>query len=80
MVNVILDRWFVDNDGVPWVVDYKTSYREGAGGEQFIDGKWDYYRPQLDRYAVLLASKRGVEPETVRRCLYFPLMKASRDW
>ena len=80
VVNVILDRWFVDEDGVPWVVDYKTSYREGAGGEQFIDGKLDYYRPQLDRYAVLLAAKRGVEPETVRRCLYFPLMKASRVW
>ena len=80
VMNVVLDRWFVDNDGVPWVVDYKTSYREGAGGEQFIDGKLEYYRPQLDRYAALLAAKRGVEPETVRRCLYFPLMKASRVW
>ncbi len=80
VVNVILDRWFVDKDGVPWVVDYKTSYREGAGGEEFIDGKLEYYRAQLDRYAVLLAAKRGVDPDSVRRCLYFPLMKASRVW
>ena len=28
----------------------------------------------------LLAANRGVDSETVRRCLYFPLMKASRVW
>ena len=35
--SVVIDRCFVDRDGVRWVVDYKTSAHEGGGLEEFLD-------------------------------------------
>ncbi|MEX2353429.1 MAG: UvrD-helicase domain-containing protein, partial [Gammaproteobacteria bacterium] len=29
LVNIIIDRTFIDNDGVRWIIDYKTSRHEG---------------------------------------------------
>ena len=77
LVRVVFDRSFVDHDGVRWVVDYKTSLHGGGSLEEFLDREVERYRPQLDRYAAL-AAKLG--PEPVRVGLYFPLMRAWREW
>ena len=76
LVNVAIDRSFVD-DGVRWVVDYKTGSHEGAGREAFLDREVERYREQLERYARLVA---GLGPEPVRCGLYFPLLGAWRAW
>jgi ATP-dependent helicase/nuclease subunit A len=76
MLRVVLDRSFIDA-GVRWVIDYKTSQHEGGGLEEFLDREVLRYRPQLERYA-RLASRLG--PEPVRLGLYFPLMRAWREW
>jgi ATP-dependent helicase/nuclease subunit A len=75
IVRVVFDRSFVD-EGVRWVIDYKTSEHEGGGLDQFLDREVERYRSQLQRYAVL-ARKLG--PEPVRVGLYFPLMRAWRE-
>jgi ATP-dependent exoDNAse (exonuclease V) beta subunit len=77
VVRVIFDRSFVDEQGVRWVIDYKTSQHVGGGVEEFLDREVERYRPQLKRYAVL-AQRLG--PEPVRLGLYFPLMRAWREW
>jgi len=77
VVRVVFDRSFVDEDGVRWVIDYKTSQHAGGGLDEFLDREVDRYRPQLYRYAQL-ARKLG--PERVRVGLYFPLMRAWREW
>jgi ATP-dependent exoDNAse (exonuclease V) beta subunit len=77
VVSVIIDRTFVDAEGVRWVVDYKTSSHEGAGLEEFLDRERERYRPQLERYAQLL---RGLGDEPIRLGLYFPLLSAWREW
>jgi ATP-dependent exoDNAse (exonuclease V) beta subunit len=77
IVNVIVDRTFVDAEGVRWIVDYKTSTHEGGGLEAFLDNEQERYRPQLERYAALVA-KLG--PESVRLGLYFPLLSGWREW
>ena len=77
IVRVIFDRSFIDDDGMRWVVDYKTSQHTGGNLEEFLDREVDRYRPQLYRYAQL-ARKLG--PEPVRVGLYFPLMGAWREW
>ncbi len=77
VVRVVFDRSFVDEDGVRWVIDYKTSQHAGGSLEEFLDREVDRYRPQLHRYAHL-ARKLG--PERVRVGLYFPLMRAWREW
>jgi ATP-dependent exoDNAse (exonuclease V) beta subunit len=75
-VRVVFDRSFVDEQGVRWVIDYKTSQHLGSGIEQFLDREVERYRPQLQRYA-RIAQRLG--PEPVRVGLYFPLMWAWRE-
>jgi ATP-dependent helicase/nuclease subunit A len=76
VTRVVFDRSFID-DGVRWVIDYKTSQHLGGGLEQFLDSEVERYRPQLQRYAQLA---RRMGPEPVRLALYFPLMRAWREW
>jgi ATP-dependent exoDNAse (exonuclease V) beta subunit len=77
VVRAVFDRSFIDDTGIRWVIDYKTSQHQGSGIEQFLDREVERYRPQLQRYA-RLASRLG--PEPVRLGLYFPLMCAWREW
>lgn len=77
VVRVVFDRSFVDDRGIRWVIDYKTSQHSGGGLEEFLDHEVERYRHQLQRYAEL-AARLG--PEPVRLGLYFPLMRAWREW
>jgi ATP-dependent exoDNAse (exonuclease V) beta subunit len=74
-VHAVIDRTFVDENGVRWVIDYKTSERgEGEGLEIFLDRERERYRPQLNDYRKLIALQ---EPQAkVGTALYFPLLDA----
>ncbi len=74
--NVVIDRMFVDQ-GVRWIVDYKTGDHTGGAVEEFLDREQERYAPQLERYATIVASQ-SVEP--VRLGLYFPLLQGWREW
>ena len=76
-VNVVLDRTFVDQHGIRWIVDYKTGVHEGGDREAFLDQERERYRGQLERYAALLAR---IESRPIRLGLYFPLLKGWREW
>jgi hypothetical protein len=76
VVRAVFDRSFIDA-GLRWVIDYKTSQHMGSALSEFLDREVDRYQPQLQRYA-RLARKLG--PEPVRVGLYFPLMRAWREW
>jgi ATP-dependent exoDNAse (exonuclease V) beta subunit len=76
IVNAIIDRTFVDADGIRWVVDFKTSPHEGGNLEAFLDDEARRYEGQLRRYAHL-ARELGGEP--VRAGLYYPLLSAWRE-
>jgi ATP-dependent exoDNAse (exonuclease V) beta subunit len=77
IVNVIVDRTFVDADGTRWIVDYKTGTHEGADVEAFLDREQERYRGQLEQYAALL---RVLDPRPIRLGLYFPLLNGWREW
>jgi ATP-dependent helicase/nuclease subunit A len=74
---VVFDRSFIDEAGVRWVIDYKTSQHQGGGLELFLDREVERYRSQLERYGRLA---RRLGPQPVRLGLYFPLMRAWREW
>jgi ATP-dependent exoDNAse (exonuclease V) beta subunit len=76
-VNVVLDRTFVDQHGVRWIVDYKTGVHEGGDLDAFLDRERARYQDQLERYAALLAR---IESRPIRLGLYFPLLKGWREW
>jgi ATP-dependent exoDNAse (exonuclease V) beta subunit len=48
---VIIDRIRIDDDGVHWIVDYKTGTHEGSDLAGFLQQEKDRYRPQLEKYA-----------------------------
>lgn len=73
----IIDRTFVDEEGVRWIIDYKTSSHEGGNVEAFLDNEKELYRGQLERYARLLAQG---ETRPIRLGLYFPLLNGWREW
>src|SRR5262249_39311196 len=76
IANVIMDRTFVDEQGIRWIVDYKTSGHEGGDVQAFLDREQERYRPQLERYAALVKTR---DARPVRLGLYFPLLKGWRE-
>lgn len=77
-VNLVIDRTFVDDKGIRWIIDYKTGYHEGGGVKVFLDREEERYRPQLERYGEVLAQFDDQHP--IRLALYFPLLKGWREW
>ena len=76
IVRGAVDRTFVDETGTRWIIDYKTSDHQGGDLAFFLDEEQRRYRPQLERYARLLAPLG----QPVRLGLYFPLLDAWREW
>lgn len=76
LTNVVIDRSFVDSEGVRWVIDFKTSSHEGGGLETFLEHEMERYRPQLETYVALV---RGLGTAPVRAALYFPLLDVFRE-
>lgn len=72
VVHAVIDRTFVE-DGVRWVIDYKTSLHEGGSITEFLENEKNRYRGQLERYQELL-KKAGEELE-IRKGLYYPALK-----
>ncbi len=71
---VVIDRTFIDENGVRWVIDYKTSAHSGGSVEQFLANEKRRYQEQLERYARLLAQG---ETRPIKLGLYFPLVEPS---
>ncbi len=76
LINVVIDRSFVDEAGTRWVIDFKTSVHEGGRLDEFIGQQLERYRGQLETYTTLA---RGLGPEPVRAALYFPLLGVFRE-
>lgn len=71
LVTGVIDRCFVDNDGVRWIVDYKTSRHQGGDLDAFLAREAVRYREQLQGYAQLMRLR---EDRPVKAGLYFPLL------
>ena len=83
LVNVAVDRTFVDESGVRWIIDFKTGGHEGGNVEAFLDNERERYRHQLETYASLISGLRLDEqapPSSIRLALYFPMLSGWREW
>jgi len=76
-VDVVIDRTFIDEQGVRWIIDFKTSVHEGADRDAFLDNERVRYAAQLQRYGALM---RMAENREIRLGLYFPLLGGWREW
>jgi len=73
----VIDRSFIDESGVRWIIDYKTGMHEGGGLANFLEQEKQRYREQLERYARLM-SKQDTRP--IRLGLYFPMLGEWLEW
>jgi len=76
---VIIDRTFVDEKGVRWVIDYKTGEHAGGDLGGFLSAEKERYKDQLDGYAGLLGVG-GEEKDNIRKGLYYPAIPAWIEW
>jgi ATP-dependent helicase/nuclease subunit A len=76
-VHLVLDRTFVDREGVRWIVDFKLSRHGGADPGAFLDRERERYRTQLETYAQVM---RAIDRRPIRLGLYFPLVPGWREW
>jgi ATP-dependent exoDNAse (exonuclease V) beta subunit len=74
-VSVIIDRVRIDQ-GVHWIVDYKTSSHQGGDLGQFLEQESVRYHRQLQKYATLY---RRIVDAPVKTALYFPLLQEFRE-
>jgi hypothetical protein len=77
IVSVVMDRTFVDESGVRWIIDYKTSRHEGGDLSGFLDREKLRYQAQMETYARLMRAREG---RPIRLGLYFPLLSGWREW
>jgi ATP-dependent exoDNAse (exonuclease V) beta subunit len=77
LCETVIDRTFVDEHGVRWIIDYKTGSHEGGNLETFLDNEKKRYQEQLERYARLLVQR---DSRPIRLALYFPLLGGWREW
>ncbi|MDP1537062.1 MAG: UvrD-helicase domain-containing protein [Burkholderiales bacterium] len=95
IVNVVIDRTFIDAEGVRWIIDYKTSMHEGGDAAAFLDNERERYHVQLERYARLMQAGGAPQGDLLRSApqgdllrsaqrirlgLYFPLLGGWREW
>ena len=76
VVHCRLDRTFVD-DGIRWIIDYKTSRHDDENKEQFLDDEVTRYKPQLEKYAKLMTA---IDDRKIMLALYYPAFGGWRSW
>jgi ATP-dependent helicase/nuclease subunit A len=81
LCEAVIDRTFIDENGVRWIIDYKTSAHEGSDLENFLEQEKERYREQLERYARLMMQRdRLAMGRPIRLGLYFPLLGEWLEW
>ncbi|MBF0444201.1 MAG: UvrD-helicase domain-containing protein [Magnetococcales bacterium] len=76
-IRVIIDRSFVDSNGIRWIIDFKTSFHGGGDLDGFLDNEVVRYQDQLNRYGKVF---NKLEDRPIRLGLYFPMLSGWREW
>jgi ATP-dependent exoDNAse (exonuclease V) beta subunit len=77
LVNIVIDRTFVDSEGTRWIIDYKSGVHSGPDLDEFIDREQERYCGQMERYAEIF---KQLDDRPIKLGLYFPLMSGWRSW
>jgi ATP-dependent helicase/nuclease subunit A len=68
---LVIDRTFIDEKGVRWIIDYKTTDFQGSDLESFLKQALDDHREQLTGYARAFEALSPAIP--IKIALYYPL-------
>lgn len=67
LVNAVIDRTFIDEKGVRWIIDYKSGYHSGGNLDKFLEEEAKRYAPQLTQYRQLF---EGLGANQIQTALY----------
>ena len=68
-----IDRTFIDENNVRWIIEYKTGQHLGANLETFFENERGRYCNQLNEYENLFILLGETRP--VKKALYYPMHK-----
>jgi ATP-dependent helicase/nuclease subunit A len=77
VIQLVIDRTFIDSNGVRWIIDYKTSFYDGDNLEKFLTAEHAEYTDKMEMYHHAM---RQQEERSIKLGLYFPLLSAWREW
>ena len=73
-----IDRTFVDEQNVRWIVDYKSTDTMNPQADAFVDEQVaTRHKQQLDKYGALMSQ---VDQRQIKLAVYFPLLGQLRSW
>jgi ATP-dependent helicase/nuclease subunit A len=72
----VIDRTFICEDNIRWIIDYKTSQPKTTSIEIFLKEQQKLYSSQLQRYGKLFT----YEKRKIKLALYFPLCGILHSW
>lgn len=73
----VVDRTFVDEHDIRWIIDYKTAEPVDMTTAAFLDQQQATYHGQLVGYAEML---QHLDDRPIQLALYFPLFNGWRAW
>ncbi len=77
IAQVVLDRTFVDNENMRWIIDYKTATPDHESDEVFLQQQSRQHAHQLNRYAEIM---QKTELRPIKLGIYFPLCSLWMEW
>ncbi|MDX8404198.1 MAG: UvrD-helicase domain-containing protein [Mariprofundaceae bacterium] len=77
LANQVIDRSFIDEEGIRWIIDYKTGSHEGSNLNAFLDSEQQRHSRQLEGYRDLLTKMDADRP--IKTALYFPVFDGWRE-
>jgi len=77
LVSGTVDRFFRDENGMCWIIDFKSGKHEGTSLASFLANEKVRYQPQLEQYAAVIS--RLVDAP-ISLGLYFPLYDEWLEW
>ena len=72
IIHAIIDRTFVDDNDIRWIIDYKISFHGGGLLGDFLESEKKRYKEQLEKYASILES--AGENRKIKKALYHPAL------
>lgn len=73
LMSLVIDRTFIDEHGVRWIIDYKTTVYNSSDLENFLIENQKKYSKQLNQYKEAF---QKLDQRPIKLGLYFPLIPA----
>ncbi|MDR3478795.1 MAG: UvrD-helicase domain-containing protein [Gammaproteobacteria bacterium] len=74
---LVIDRTFVDENGIRWIIDYKTAHFNGENKEKFLAAEKLAYAEKMQMYATAM---QHIDKRPIKLGLYFPLIAEWIEW